>query len=352
MIHIASVLYYPSIEIASDRWLKATLLLWDCVYRIVPTTYTPSDSFPVRTAAENGLVRPIILESEDFSAICGEFKSFLKKLPWLPAGLHGGRTNRLHKEKIDAQLYPALEKLATKVDPDGFLELPCNLSRGYMMYLAKSVSARRNLATVTDDRHAWTISPYFRERANFGECVYDREAPALHCSLIFCDLVPSSLVDLDMRQIIDFVEKRKDERSQLRQTIQTFADEIAMCQSESHAAELRAHYVARLEKAKDNFRRSMDFCSPNERYALLTLGIPVSATVFGALGQLGDPFDIWKVGASVLMGAIAAYAKHKKVKAANRRESDVSYLVDIDEELIERNAVPRYDRIFEEFIND
>lgn len=352
MNQIASVLYYPNIEIANDAWLKATLLLWDCVYRIVPTTYTPSDSFPVRAAADSGLVRPITLEEADFSEICREFKSFLKMLPWLPAGLDSGRTDRLHKEKIDAQLYPALERLAINVDPDGFLELPSDLSRGYMMYLAKAVSGRRQLATVTDDRYAWTISPYFRKRANFGEHVYNRDAVSLHCSLIFCDLVPTRLVDVDIRQIIDFVEKRKDERNNLRQTIYTFANEIAMCQSETHAAELRSQYVAKLEKAKDDFRKSMDFCNPHEQHALLTLGIPVSATVLGALGLRGDPFDMWKVGTSILMGAIAAYAEHKKVKVANRRESDVSYLVDIDEELIGRNAIPKYDRIFEEFIND
>jgi hypothetical protein len=352
MKQIASVLYYPHIEIKNDRWLKSILLFWDCVYRIVPSTYKPSDSPPVRVAVECGLVRPIILEAGDFSAICSEFKSFLKKLSWLPAGLEGSRTDRLHKEKIDAQLYPALERLATNIDPEGFLELPADLSRGYMMYLAKAISGRRNLSTVTDDRNAWTISPYFRERANFGEILYNRDAPAFYCCLIFNDLVPASLFDVDIRQIIRFVEKRRDERVNLRNTVCAFANEIAKCKSESHAADLRDQYVSRLEAAKTEFRKSMDFCSPQDLHALLTLGIPVAATVFGAFGLLGDPFDMWKVSSSILMGAVAAYAEQKKVKISNRRESDVSYLVDIDDELIKRNAIPRYDRIFEEFIND
>jgi hypothetical protein len=258
----------------------------------------------------------------------------------------------LHKDKIDSQLYPALERLATHVDPEGFLELPADLSRGYMMYLAKAVSGRRNLTTVTDDRYAWTVSPYFRERANFGEVLYDESAPLMHCSLIFKDLVPASLVDVDMRQIIAFIEKRKDERANLRKTIQEFANQIAQCQSKSYAADLRAQYVTRIEAAKDDFRKSMDFCSAQDIHGLLTVGIPVAATVFGALGSLGDPFDMWKISSSVLMGALAAYADQEKVKTTQRRESDISYLIDIDDELIKRNAIPRYDRIFDEFVND
>ena len=351
MDQVASVLYYPHMEIR-ENWLKAALLLWDCVYRIVPSTYRPADASAVRVAADSGLVRPVVLESEDFSAISGEFRSFLHDLPWLPAGLDGSRTDRLHKGKIDAQLYPALEKLATRVDPEGFLELPSDLGRGYMMYLAKAVSGRRNLATITDDRYAWTISPYFREPASFGDRVYDPSALAMHCSLVFQDLVPESLADVDMRQIVRFVHTRADERSNLRRAIQQFAKEIVECQSSSHAAELRVLHAARIEDAKADFRRSMGFCSQEVSHALLTLGIPIAATVFSALATLEHPFALCKVSGSILLGAVAAYSKQKNVKAKRRRESDVSYLVDVDQELIQRRAVPDYGRIFEEFIND
>jgi hypothetical protein len=96
----------------------------------------------------------------------------------------------------------------------------------------------------------------------------------------------------------------------------------------------------------------MNFLNKDDVHAVLTWGIPVAASVFGALGLAGDPFDILKIGTSVFIGAIASYADYKKVKFVNRCESDVSYLVDIDEELIKHNTIPRYDRIFEEFVND
>lgn len=347
-----SVLYYPNIEIGDDAFLKSSLLLWDEVYRIVPSTYIPSDSRQVRIAADNGLLNAITLESADFLAISSEFKKFLKKLPFRPAGLDGSRTDRLHKEKIDSQLYPALESLASNVDPEGFLELPSDLSRGYMMYLAKAVSGRRNLATITDDRYAWTISPYYRERANFGEKLYDLEAPALHASLIFADLLPAHIENIDMKDIVKFIEKRKDERENMRTTLIQFANELSSCQSPSHVLQLRSKFIKQLDRAKKDFKSSMDFLNEDDTHALFTFGIPVSATIFGALGLAGDPFDILKISASLFIGGIAAYADYRKVKFANRRESDISYLVDLDKEFLNRNAIPRYDRIFEEFVND
>ena len=347
---VTSVLYYPHIEIANDAWLKASLLLWDCVYRIVPKAYTPTDNYPVKLAADHGLVQAITLEPADFQTIAKEFTSFLSRLPFLPAGLDAFQTDRLHKDKIDSQLYPVLERLATRIDPDGFLDLPEGVSRGYMMHLAKSVAGRRNLATATDSRHAWTISPYYHDNGNYDENVCNPEAQAFYTSMVFRDLVPANLMTVDMKDVVEFVEKRRDERENLRNSLNDFVEQLAACDSPDHVRSLCEVFVRRIEQAKQEFRRSMGFLNRDDRHALLTVGMPVAATVFGALGV--DPFSFTKLAGSVSLGAVAAYADYKKVKFRHRKESDMSYLVDIDDDLIARNTIPNYERIFEEFIND
>ncbi len=45
-------LYYPFIHIRDVNWLKATLLLFSQVRRMVPTMFTPSDGPGVREFAE------------------------------------------------------------------------------------------------------------------------------------------------------------------------------------------------------------------------------------------------------------------------------------------------------------
>lgn len=169
-------LYYPSIEFRSMNWLKTSLLYWDAVYRIVPDSYEPEDNDTVKEAIDNNLVRPISLEKDDFIRISNEFRKFVSKLPFTPAGFDGTSTERLHKDKIDDRLYEFLERLSVKIDSEGFLHLPPGLARWYMLYLSKSVAGRRNIATATDVIDVWTVTPYFKERGNFGERVYSEDA--------------------------------------------------------------------------------------------------------------------------------------------------------------------------------
>lgn len=36
-----SILYYPHIEFQDEAWVKSSLLLWNHVYRIVPSLHQP-----------------------------------------------------------------------------------------------------------------------------------------------------------------------------------------------------------------------------------------------------------------------------------------------------------------------
>ncbi len=132
-----SVLYYPHIEIADPKWLKTVLLLWDHVYRIVPTTYAPVDDDDTKRAADAGLVRPVTLEKPDLQGIVADFHDFLESLPYMPAGLEpDGEVEQLHREKVDATLYPLLDEYAKGGTKGGWIELPREIVRGYMFYLS------------------------------------------------------------------------------------------------------------------------------------------------------------------------------------------------------------------------
>ncbi len=105
-----SVLYFPSIEFASDEWVKSSLLFWDRIYRIVPKDYEPNDSKTVQEAINCGLIRNISLEKKDLSKTADQFLKFCDKLPFIPAGLEK-KPEKIHIDKIDKRLYPDLEKI-------------------------------------------------------------------------------------------------------------------------------------------------------------------------------------------------------------------------------------------------
>ncbi|PIU47073.1 MAG: hypothetical protein COS94_08460, partial [Candidatus Hydrogenedentes bacterium CG07_land_8_20_14_0_80_42_17] len=99
-----SALYYPSIEFTDPRWLWASALVWDRIYRIVPKDYTPDDSDNVKRLAETGEIGIAINPEEYAKPVADEF---IKKLPsgkWEAAALERNMDDdyaRLHRGKVD-----------------------------------------------------------------------------------------------------------------------------------------------------------------------------------------------------------------------------------------------------------
>ena len=92
-------LYFPHIEIPNTEWVKSSLLFWDHIYRIVPSSYSPKDNDEVKKAVDVGLIRSVNLEPADVQGISKEFREFLQGIPYLPAGLDDAETSLLHPEK-------------------------------------------------------------------------------------------------------------------------------------------------------------------------------------------------------------------------------------------------------------
>jgi hypothetical protein len=350
---IDSALYYPTIEFQSDTWLKTSLLFWDKIYRIVPRGITPNDSLVVRKAQDEDIIRSIILEKDDLSQAATRFISFTQNLPFIPSGLEDSNNQiQIHKDKIDDRLYPLLESLSTGINSEGWLELPKKLARGYMLFLAKSVSSRRNLATISDNRDIWAITPYFKDKGNFSERVYNPTASGFYSSLIFTDIIPSEVEHIEIEQILKFVKTRKDERSLLRETLQDFSVNLQNCSSESQFSNLIHDFESDIENKKKDYRRSMGFLNDEFCHSLLTVGLPISLAIFSLISQRTDPYNLGCLVPSVFVGAVASYKDFGRKRNQISKVSDVSYLVDIDKELIRNKSIPNYHRFFEEFIND
>lgn len=345
------VLYFPSIEFQSETWVKSSLLLWDAIYRIVPQDYKPNDCSEIRLAQENNLIRNITLEKKDIIQAGDEFRQFYDNLHFIPAGLESEQTELVHIDKIDSRLYPFLDGVVRK-SYGKWVRFPKELARGYMFYLSRVVSDRRNIARATDDRDSWTVAPFITEDANFGEYIYDCNAEGFYSSLIVSDAIPHKISDVSMQEIIRFVTHRQEQREVFRKTITEFANDLSACDSAEFARQKIDGYQQKLEKAKKDFRKSMDFLNDDGRSSLFTMGIPVSLTAFGAFAVDGDPFNICKLFGSVLAGAVAAYKDFTRVRTQKRKNSHLAYLIDIDDELINKHAYPDFPYLFDQFIND
>ncbi|HHP1041088.1 TPA: hypothetical protein ACR3S6_004879 [Bacillus thuringiensis] len=349
----SSVLYFPSIEFSSDEWIKSSLLIWDKIYRIVPKNYKPIDSLVVKEAQESGLIENIILEEEDVTQTGNEFLKFCDSIPFTPAGLEAGDYEFVHIDKIDTRLYPFLEKIVHHFNHEGFLRLSKELARGYMFYLSNTVATRRNLVRATDNRDSWTIAPYFTENANFQDYVFDRSAEGFYSSLIVKDLLPANLSAIDIKDIISFSSKRIDQKEEFRHVLNEFSQDINKIESKEFAISKIEEFKTRLETSKKELRKSMDFAGNINLHSLFVTGIPVSLTAYGGfIGAGADPFGLYTLFGSFMLGAVASYQNYNTVKSQDRSNQHISYLIDLDKELATKKVYPRFSSMFEEFIND
>ncbi len=346
-----SILYYPSIEFHSDEWVKSSLLLWDNVYRIVPTEYKPFDSDTIRFLGDAGLVRDINLEETDVKQTGDEFIELCNSLPFIPAGLEPGDEDRIHPDKIDKRLYPSLEKIADNFLHNGWLHLSKELARGYMFYLAKTVAQRRNLVRGTDDSDSWSIAPYFTEQANFDDFICNEEAEGFYCSLFLEDLIPKNIGSIPAKEIVAFVEKRKDLREQLRIKLDLLFMKLALIDNKEQAFIEVNDFLAQVEYDKKELRKSMEFWKSDIPSSLFAVGVPTTLTAFGAFGLSGDAFTAKKIASSILIGAVASYTDYKKTIKSNRDSSYASYLLQVDK-LVKPDLPNKLMRNLEEFIND
>ena len=346
-----SILYYPHIEFQNEAWVKSSLLLWNHVYRIVPEDYSPNDSDEIKALVDEDLVRDIKLDGKDREDTFEEFLKLCDKIEnRMPAGLVPSDEDRIHPGKIDNRLYPFLDLIGEHfIDEDKWLHLSKELARGYMFKLSQVVARIRNLNRGTDDLDAWSINPYFCENANFGDFLQDPTAKGFFCSVTLEDIVPQNIGDVSARELITFVNKRKDERKLLREKFDDFTSHLAKVSNIQHAEQVNGDFVKDLLDSKEQYRKSMDSWR-NIKYLAITTGVPISLTALETFPALGaNPFSIASVAGSLTIGAICSYADFYRAKK-NRDPSYASYLISIDK-LCKNVATQSYIRL-EEFIND
>ncbi len=347
-----SVLYYPSIEINNEEWLKSTLLVWDRVYRIVPRNYEPQDSDDIKRAVDSDLIRSIYLDSDDLKGAVGDFEKFMASVPYTPAGLEDSDISFVHPDKVDASLYPLLDKFSRGLDSEVWIQLPREVARGYMYFLAQNVAEHRLLERCTDRPDNFAIGSYFSELANFKEEVYDEKASGFYSSLMMTDLLPKNLSQVSMEKIINVVNRSHDEKLAFRSELVDFADQFHRCESPEHARLIYTDYKNKLMQAKGNLKKSQGFLKKGGVGSLFTMGLPTSMTALGAASLAGDPFSITAISSSLLIGAVASYSDYAKTKSVKENPCGASYMISLDKAFSGRDRFPAFDRHLEEFIND
>lgn len=352
------VLYYPSIEFFDETWLKASLCLWDKIYRIVPSSYNPKDSDEVKIAADNGLVENIRLNSPDLSQTAELFESYLEKAPIIPAAVEGWENInvRLHPEKVDARILPILEGMAKKFDPDGFLSISEEVSNIYMLFLADVISKRRGISKLTDDGDMFAIMHYFANDANFNEWVYSDEAKEVTSSLVIASLLPKGLEYMSINEVINFRKNTIEGRIAFRESIDQLVSELCRIEDADFTKERINEFLKEIESNNKSIIKQAGKILHDFKYSLLTIGLPTSMSALALLAGANNAFDLTQIGGACFIGAVSALADASRTKRSYWKTSDTFYYHQLKKVFGPEKGInftiPSFHRIYEEFIND
>ncbi len=352
----SKILYYPTIEFSDDDWVKSSLCIWDKIYRIVPRSYSPQDSDEVKKAIDAELVENIYLDPIDLDKTAKDFERFWNAVPFIPAGAETAEDEyvRLHPEKVDNRIRPILASLSRKATSSEWLKLNKDVANLYMLFLAETVSRRRGIPKLAHDQDMYSIMHYFQNNGNFDESTYNLEQEEATATLTLPNVMPNNIGIMTIDQILEFRNRTGQARANFRRCITEFSERLSKIEDPKFAKEYADEFISDLEKSQATIAKSLKVALSELPLSLLSVGIPTTLSAIGIFGAA--PFDLNAIGKSCFIGAVSSIADASKsvrklwqgncanylhkLNGYTRTASGVSY------------SISKYDRLFEEFVND
>lgn len=159
----SKALYYPTIDISDEGWLKTAYLFWDGIRTIVPESMADRayDNNTTTFLAEVGFLEPIIVRPD--SNILRPLVKVVKKYAQTEEGMaclnqrapedvyinpYDDERSQfyLHHEKLPLEIQ---ELVADKIGRDGWARVSDNFADFYMTLLANRIASQRSLELLT-----------------------------------------------------------------------------------------------------------------------------------------------------------------------------------------------------------
>lgn len=352
-------LFYPTIDISNEDWLKTAILFWDEINTIVPASInSPYQQRTTQYLHDEGILRPFIVNPDfDFiEELTEETLNYLNTNEGFQLLTDGNRYG-LHRDKLPRDisrlfdLYP--EKLPYKIQHilrhrmtgDGWLRVDGGFAKFYMTLLANKICERNAISPLTDDSFSSTfsnlvkldnqISIYGNHRDHYSDR-RNRIRPINLAQGLLIDMTidgirisePTSLED-----IVDFKKRHQDELGLFRKNIEKLTNSIppdaTLIQIKQMVNDI---YVNEFLPGYDGLKKALKgsnikwFSDNFMKVSLLSTGGPT--TIAAALLGLSVPYALLAgVGVSLITSRIS-YNVDKRATLTN---NPYSYLLAVNE---------------------
>lgn len=356
-----TILYYPTINIPSDSWLRHSLLYWDEVSSIVPKSWDDkiltSLSKDIHYLIDEGQFRPV--KPEDLiskNANWQEFENFIQEFKEIIISPHfkalinrnqffAGRKYRIHENKINSYLRIHHNKISDNIidflKEENLIEshphhewiyFERNTALLYMSLLAKYLAdIDSNYTTIGTDNNAY-------EGLNFKRVSEENGFPVISCNLN--NILPTPLTNVPLKKIISFKKQREQNLRHFQSTISDFQRKISTASSRAEIKDITYNFEGNLINGVNDLSATLndhkiDFAVKSVK-SLINLKTPTSIasalTLVDSVANLdylhSIPLSLKFLGLGT-MGAVELttnYIENNNKQRAKLRESPFSYV--------------------------
>lgn len=336
-----NALYYPTIEFNNSKWLWTAALLWDRIYRIVPSGYKPQDSKNILELMSDGTIGDAIDPRKYSRNVADKFINKYNGSDWkAPAlgefKLMSTKYINLHKDKADVRVRNLM--VAKEMDNSKWIEVPEYIAGLYMLYLANNIAKEAKLELITDNSASWCGSNYFQYDGKIDDFETYSDSPNKLSYLIMQDFIPENILEVSPKDLLKFRERRKDERHNFLECMDSLALDISGCHEPKIINDIIEDHKKDILNAKKDFKKSMDIIKVVGWTGVKSAVIPTIMPIMTAVNNLSESTKLWLNSAGIIFGLIAGFLDQKQKINDLKKGYKYNYLLEIKNEL-ERSRV-------------
>lgn len=336
-----SALYYPYIHVHSLDHVKAALVYWDRVRRIVPDMmrygqdrqYAVDDSDDARLLADHSLLvctDPVPYENpaaEKFFAHISPQAANFRLDPDTARRLAANKRG-IHIEKLGDQVLWRLQELGLAHQIGDWVSMHEEVGALYMFCLASEMGQRINAPLLGDSS----------EDATLGKSLlFEPNSPAEvseHLMDVGINMpTPEALHDVSLAKITDFAKNRAGERLRFRKAVDGIIEAARSASDPNQIADYLSTRKTEIAEAVDAIRKTQDELLTGGVVGVAKITVPTSLASAAALAHASPIGAGILAAAGIAIMAIGCYAETRGKLRQAKLSSPYHYLISIEDDL-------------------
>jgi len=279
-------LFYPTIDISNEDWLKNAILFWDEINTIVPSNFdTPYKQQTTQYLSDQGVLKALHVNPDQnlINSLTSDTLNYLKTNEGvILLTQNKGINSLIHSDKLPREVsqlfnihpdklpYEIQNQLRNNLSKDGWFKVDSNFAKFYMTILANKICEQKGIALLTDDQLTSNFTDVVRldnqiaisERDN-NTMDYVRNKRHIHlASGLMTNLIIRGIKiskSTTLEDVIKFKSRHQDELGLFRVNVGKLTkDMIKDVSFENLQQQIQDVYNDEFLPSYNNFKKSLD----------------------------------------------------------------------------------------------